>query len=290
MDRAVSATGAPEREPAPDLCPAFGLRLRRPVSRRRAAFDLIAQGMGGIMHVTGEPDGPADLGGLPICDLGTGNVGAQASCALYEAAAHAARDRRSSVAPRNGRGLSRGRARAGWPTKWSPPHGIAHRERALPAFRNEGRLHDDRRSAGHLGALRQGPGHPEWRTIALRRGPIAGSTASSSRRRSRRCWDGAHRHWIKALDDAGVPCGPVYNYEQLFSPTQVQHARWWSMPTTRSSDACRNIRTPIPHVLERRGCARDGAQARPAHGHDPRRLGYASADIDALHATRGLSF
>ena len=39
---------------------------------RRGGFDLIAQGMGGIMHVTGEPDGPPTSVGLPICDLGTG--------------------------------------------------------------------------------------------------------------------------------------------------------------------------------------------------------------------------
>jgi hypothetical protein len=35
-------------------------------------IDLIAQGMGGIMHVTSEPDGPPTSVGLPICDLGTG--------------------------------------------------------------------------------------------------------------------------------------------------------------------------------------------------------------------------
>ena len=39
---------------------------------RRGGFDLIAQGMGGIMHVTGEPDGPPTSVGLPICDLGAG--------------------------------------------------------------------------------------------------------------------------------------------------------------------------------------------------------------------------
>ena len=38
----------------------------------RGGFDLIAQGMGGIMHVTGEPGGPPTSVGLPICELGTG--------------------------------------------------------------------------------------------------------------------------------------------------------------------------------------------------------------------------
>src|SRR5216684_867827 len=45
----------------------------------RGGFDLIAQGMGGIMHVTGEAVGP------PICDLGTGMWATQGIlAALYE--------------------------------------------------------------------------------------------------------------------------------------------------------------------------------------------------------------
>jgi crotonobetainyl-CoA:carnitine CoA-transferase CaiB-like acyl-CoA transferase len=48
-------------------------------------FDLIAQGMSGIMHVTGEPDGPPTSVGLPICDLGAGMWAAQGILAtLYE--------------------------------------------------------------------------------------------------------------------------------------------------------------------------------------------------------------
>jgi crotonobetainyl-CoA:carnitine CoA-transferase CaiB-like acyl-CoA transferase len=52
---------------------------------RRAGFDLIAQGMGGITHVSGEPDGPPISVGLPICDLGTGMWAVQGIPApLYE--------------------------------------------------------------------------------------------------------------------------------------------------------------------------------------------------------------
>jgi crotonobetainyl-CoA:carnitine CoA-transferase CaiB-like acyl-CoA transferase len=52
---------------------------------RRGGFDLIAQGIGGIMHVTGEPDGPPTSVGLPICDLGTGMWAVQGIlAALYQ--------------------------------------------------------------------------------------------------------------------------------------------------------------------------------------------------------------
>src|SRR5262249_2242453 len=43
--------------------------------RDKGGFDLIAQGMGGLMHVTGESDGPPTSVGQPICDLGTGMWG-----------------------------------------------------------------------------------------------------------------------------------------------------------------------------------------------------------------------
>jgi crotonobetainyl-CoA:carnitine CoA-transferase CaiB-like acyl-CoA transferase len=30
-------------------------------------------------------------------------------------------------------------------------------------------------------------------------------------------------HWVAALEAAGVPCGPVYDYAQLFAGPQVHH-------------------------------------------------------------------
>lgn len=44
----------------------------------RPGYDLIAQGMSGIMSVTGYPDGPPAKCGLPITDLGAGLVAANA--------------------------------------------------------------------------------------------------------------------------------------------------------------------------------------------------------------------
>src|SRR5262249_8564807 len=41
-------------------------------SRRKGGFDLIAQGVSGIMSVTGDPDGPPVKAGVPLTDLGAG--------------------------------------------------------------------------------------------------------------------------------------------------------------------------------------------------------------------------
>lgn len=53
--------------------------------RDRAGYDLIAQGMGGLMSVTGEPDGPPTKAGFPIADLTAGIWGVVAVLAALEA-------------------------------------------------------------------------------------------------------------------------------------------------------------------------------------------------------------
>ena len=30
-------------------------------------------------------------------------------------------------------------------------------------------------------------------------------------------------HWVQVLEAAGMPCGPVYNYAQMFADPQVRH-------------------------------------------------------------------
>src|SRR5215471_16697478 len=60
--------------------------------------------------------------------------------------------------------------------------------------------------------------------------------------------------WVKVLEAAGVPCGPVYDYAQMFADPQVRH------------------RGLVQY------CKRPGARRGPAHPHadqDRRRCGYA---------------
>jgi crotonobetainyl-CoA:carnitine CoA-transferase CaiB-like acyl-CoA transferase len=89
--------------------------------REKGGVDLIAQGMGGIMHVTGEPDGPPTSVGLPICDLGTGMWGAHGVlAALYQRTRPDAARRSSARCWRQQLPTARGRAPAGSPISRSP--------------------------------------------------------------------------------------------------------------------------------------------------------------------------
>jgi len=93
-------------------------------------------------------------------------------------------------------------------------------------------------------------------------------------------------HWIKVLDDAGVPCGPVYNYEQLFADPQVVHREMVVHADDTELGRVPHIRTPIrmsasdvavrvtaPKLGEHTGAILAG-------------LGYSPSDIEALRGDR----
>jgi hypothetical protein len=87
----------------------------------RGGFDLIAQGMGGIMQVTGEPDSPLISVGLPICDLGTGMWVVQASSPPSTSASTPAKASSSAHYWKPRSALARGPRRSGLPTTRSRP-------------------------------------------------------------------------------------------------------------------------------------------------------------------------
>ena len=125
----------------------------------RGGFDLIAQGMGGIMHVTGEPDGPPTSVGLPICDLGTGMWAVQGILAALYERQHTGTGRLVellSIGDRDRLQLVDLGAMARRPRGADPPRLAPSPERALPAHADKGRLSDDRRRRrGDLAALRR---------------------------------------------------------------------------------------------------------------------------------------
>ncbi len=52
-------------------------------------------------------------------------------------------------------------------------------------------------------------------------------------------------HWIEVMEEAGVPCGPVYNYAQLFSDPQVVHRELIVYARDEELGDVPHIRTPI---------------------------------------------
>jgi crotonobetainyl-CoA:carnitine CoA-transferase CaiB-like acyl-CoA transferase len=197
--------------------------------KEKGGFDLIAQGMGGIMHVTGEPDGPPTSVGLPICDLGTGMWGAHGIlAALFERTRTGKGQRVECSLLETAIGFSSWTS-AGWLADPTEPQRMGSRHRQNAPYQRfttkDGYLMIGASNQAIWARCATALGHPEWledsrfAMPADRRGhrdelgevmeAVLGTNTTA--------------HWIELLDAAAVPCGPVNNYEQLFNDPQVKH-------------------------------------------------------------------
>jgi crotonobetainyl-CoA:carnitine CoA-transferase CaiB-like acyl-CoA transferase len=93
-------------------------------------------------------------------------------------------------------------------------------------------------------------------------------------------------HWTKTLDDAGVPCGPVNTYEQLFADPQVQHRELVVYADDAELGRVPHIRTPVrmsaSAIAVRATAPKLGQQTDEILAG----LGYAPDDIAALRRER----
>jgi crotonobetainyl-CoA:carnitine CoA-transferase CaiB-like acyl-CoA transferase len=217
----------------------------------RGGFDLIAQGMGGIMHVTGEAEGPPTSVGLPICDLGTGMWAVQGIlAALYER-------------ERTGQGrlvecslLETAIGFSSWTSaQWLADHreptrqGSRHRQNA-PYQRmktKDGYLMIGAAGEAIWQRCAEALGHPEWcqdPRFATNAARMANREALEATMEDVLAI-GSTQHWVVVLEKAGVPCGPVYDYAQMFADPQVQHRGLVQHADDPELGEVPHIRTPI---------------------------------------------
>jgi formyl-CoA transferase len=199
--------------------------------RERPGYDFMIQGMGGLMSVTGERDDRAGGGpqkaGIPIADLITGMYASVAVCA---ALAHRAKSGAgqhldlalldSLVAVLSNQGanyLATGKS----PGRLGNDHPNIAPYQVLPTA--DGSFIVACGNDNLFGKFSQVLGRPELATdarfasngkrVANRAeltGIISGITAKHSM-----------RHWLDALEAAGVPCGPINTLEQVFEEPQA---------------------------------------------------------------------
>ena len=89
--------------------------------------------------------------------------------------------------------------------------------------------------------------------------------------------------WVEVLEAAGVPCGPVYNYAQLFADPQVRHRGLVQYASDPDLGEVPHIRTPIKIGED----VRVRAAAPKLGQHNPEifaRLGVSEAEINQLCA------
>jgi len=195
----------------------------------RPGFDQIAQGMGGLMSVTGLPgQGPMRVG-IPVADLSAGlycAIGILVALLEREASGEGQWVRTSLLEAQiamldfqAARWLMGGEvpAQAGNDHPTSIPTGV------FPT------------ADGHINVAASGDriwlrfctaleaddlaAHPDYATDAARsKNRAALNKAIAERMRQR-----PGREWVEAFNKAGVPCGPIYRIDEMFSDAQVAH-------------------------------------------------------------------
>jgi crotonobetainyl-CoA:carnitine CoA-transferase CaiB-like acyl-CoA transferase len=189
---------------------------------QRPGYDLIAQGLSGVMSVTGEPGGEPVKCGIPISDLSAGLF-----CAVAILSAVVARER-------TGRGqridtslfeaalaLSVWETAELWGTGQIPqPLGSAHRLTALyQALRTrDGHITVGANNQRLWKRLCDAIGRPELAAderFATNDARMANREALEAELEAALASRGTD-DWVARLIDAGVPCGPIHDYRQVF--------------------------------------------------------------------------
>lgn len=195
--------------------------------RAKGGFDLMAQGVAGIMSVTGEPGGPPVKAGVPVTDL------AAALFALVGVLAALEHRRRTGQGQRVDTSLvDAGVALSIWEaTEYFSGVGVpsalgsAHRMNApYQAIRcADGYITLGAANERLFRRLCDVLEHPEWAQM-----PEFADNASRVRHRAdlaariEEITTGQPRsHWLAILESRDIPCGPINDYAQVFGDRQV---------------------------------------------------------------------
>jgi formyl-CoA transferase len=193
----------------------------------KGGFDLVAQGVSGLMSITGEPGGPPVKVGVPLTDLGAGLF---ALAAILAALFHRSRTGHGQYIDTSlveaGVALSVWEAAEFFSTGAAPQAmGSAHRMTApYQAVRcADGYITLAAANDRLFRRLCELLGHGEWTTNpdyaddtnrVHHRGKLAALIESVTRTKPR-------DHWIALFESNGLPCGPINNYAQVFADPHV---------------------------------------------------------------------
>jgi formyl-CoA transferase len=195
--------------------------------RAKGGFDLIAQGVSGIMSVTGEPGGEPMKAGVPLTDLGAGLFALVGILAALEARHRTGAGQHVDTALVDaGVALSVWEATEYFAGSGVPgPLGSAHRMNApYQAIRcADGFITIGGANQRLFEKLCAVLGHAEWADV-----PEFQENASRVRRRAElaRLIESVtvaapKAHWLARLAQEDIPCGPINDYAQVFADPQV---------------------------------------------------------------------
>jgi len=196
-------------------------------NRQKGGFDLVAQGVSGIMSVTGEPGGAPVKSGIPLTDLGAGMFATIGILAALQSRHHTGKGQHIDTSLLDaGVGLSVWESTQYFSGRGIPERlGSAHRMSApYQAFRcADGYITLGGANDRSFHRICEVLGHPEWKqapefvTDGMRirnRAELAARIEAITATKPR-------AYWLELFDANNIPCGPINDYAQVFEDPQV---------------------------------------------------------------------
>lgn len=194
---------------------------------KRAAYDVVVQGMGGLMSVTGHPGSPPTRVGSSIGDIAAGMFTASGvNAALYHRAM-TGEGMKLDVAMLDCQIAILENAIARYVATGKPPGPIGTRHPSIAPFSAFAT------GDGHIVIAAGNDSLYDRLCDALERSDLkddpdfaSNDLRNENEDRLSDCLEESLRtqpseHWLKILDAAGVPCGPINNVEQALHDPQV---------------------------------------------------------------------
>ena len=194
----------------------------------QGGFDLVAQGVSGLMSVTGEPGRPPAKAGIPVTDLGAGLFALAGVLAALVARSHTGRGQWVDTSLVDaGVALSVWEATQYFSGLGVPePLGSAHRMNApYQAIRcADGYITIGAANDRTFRRLCEALDHQEWETDpdyvdnahrVRHRDALAARIETVMQTQPR-------AHWLARLEAHGVPCGPINDYGEVLADPHVR--------------------------------------------------------------------
>jgi formyl-CoA transferase len=195
--------------------------------RHKGGFDLVAQGVSGIMSVTGEPEGAPVKSGIPLTDLGAGMF---ATIGILAAVEYRHRTGKGQLVDTSlldaGVGLSVWESTQYFSGRGIPERlGSAHRMSApYQAFRcADGYITLGGANDRSFHRICEVLGHAEWKQMPefLTDGMRIKNRVDLAARIEAITSTKPRAHWLELFEAHNIPCGPINDYAQVFDDPQV---------------------------------------------------------------------
>ena len=279
--------------PAIVYCAVSGFGATGPYSQR-AGFDLVAQGMSGLMSINGFPDSPPAKVGVPMADLNTGMFCAYGILTAYINRLATGKGQHVDASLlESGMAYTLYESATYFATgEVAGPLGSAHRMIApyqafatQDGYINIGAANQNNwermcRAVGRDDLLDDArfASNPERMVNIQSLTPIMEETFRTQ----------TTAHWVEVLERAGVPCGPIYNIEQVYADPHVQSRDMAVELQHPKAGGIRNIGVAVK-LSDTPGSVRTPAPLLGQHTDDVlAEFGYADADIAALRQSGAL--